>query len=52
MSRKKCKNHRKRQGASPARISPSRRVVQTETAPNHPIAGSEAPNLSTASDFL
>ena len=52
MSRKKCKNRRKKQGASPARISPSRQIAQNESAPNRPIAGSEAPNPPTASDLL
>ena len=52
MSRKKCKNRRKKQGTSPARISPSRQIAQNESAPNRPIAGSEAPNPPTASDLL
>lgn len=52
MSRKKCKNRLKRHGASPARISPSRQIVQIETAPNRPISGAEAPNPPTASDLL
>ena len=52
MSRKKCKNRRKKQGTSPARISPSRQIAQDESAPNRPIAGSEAPNPPTASDLL
>ena len=52
MSRKKCKNRRKKQGASPARISPSRQIAQNESTPNRPIAGSEAPNPPTASDLL
>ncbi len=52
MSRKKCKNRRKKQGASPARISPSRQIAQNESAPNRLIRGSEAPNPPTASDLL
>ena len=52
MSRKKCKNRLKRHGTSPARISPSRQIAQNESAPNRPIAGSEAPNPPTASDLL
>lgn len=52
MSRKKYKNRRKKQGASPARISPSRQIAQNESAPNRPISGSEAPDPPTASDLL